>query len=615
MRLFRLLLALVLTLSFAAEANATGTTVTNVTSTDINNTYGVGSVIPITITFSAAVTVTGTPELALNNGGTASYSSGSGSATLTFDYTVSSGQDVSLLDYGSTTALTLNGGTIDDANPSPAVLTLATPGAAGSLSANKSIRIQTTTGPASLEEPIASTVYRDIPLQISLTDPPDDGSVTITFVDSHSNVTTLYITEEPPVSEIVWDPTTSALDLGGLVIASSPNNATLADGVYTVTVSYTAYGNAPATATATNVTVDHTGPVITRIGAATIDVAQNSTYTDPGATAYDALDGGDLTSQIVVTNPVDTSVGGSYTVRYNVSNSVGDNAPEVDRTVNVDTPTPTQTPTATASATSTPHPTPTATPRATPTAGNGPVEGSISPAAANVLVYVFGLQSATPVPGAGQGSCLTQTDGSFSCAVDSPGYYVVEPENNGFEFNPASSVLPSGVINSPIAAQKLNLAHTGCTIKDQSKLLQRINTAAKGIVTLIQTNEPKIISLASKLKNPVEKASLEAAATAANVAELTDFTNALSSTKGYPEVTFECRKASGCTKQSLVTQINQFENNLRHLENAALSLANKMANVSSLQKLSEHLRAKAQALAAAAFAANTKFPKETFSCP
>jgi hypothetical protein len=118
-------------------------TVTSVSSTTANGTYGVGSVISITVTFSSIVNVTGTPQLALNSGGTASYSSGSGASTLTFTYTVASGQNSADLDYISTSSLTLNGGTIKDAGNTAAVLTLPAPGAAGSLGANKSIVINT----------------------------------------------------------------------------------------------------------------------------------------------------------------------------------------------------------------------------------------------------------------------------------------------------------------------------------------------------------------------------------------------------------------------------------------------------------------------------------------
>jgi hypothetical protein len=117
------------------------TTISNVTSTAANQTYGIGAVIPVVVTFSSAVTVTGTPQLALNSGGTANYSSGSGTTSLTFNYTVASGQATSHLEYTSSSALTLNGGTINDGTPAAANLTLPTPGTAGSLSANKNIVI------------------------------------------------------------------------------------------------------------------------------------------------------------------------------------------------------------------------------------------------------------------------------------------------------------------------------------------------------------------------------------------------------------------------------------------------------------------------------------------
>jgi hypothetical protein len=120
------------------------TTVTNVTSSTANGTYGVGATISIQVTFSANVTVTGTPQLALNSGGTASYTSGSGTNTLTFTYTVATGQNSAKLDYTSTGALSLSGGTIKDGSNVNAVLTLPAPGATGSLGANKNIVIDTT---------------------------------------------------------------------------------------------------------------------------------------------------------------------------------------------------------------------------------------------------------------------------------------------------------------------------------------------------------------------------------------------------------------------------------------------------------------------------------------
>ena len=129
-------------------STATGTIIdlvnpTGVSSTAANGTYGPGAVIPINVAFAAAVSVTGTPTLTLSDGAVVNYSSGSGTSTLTFNYTVAAGQTTSgaNLDYASTTALALSGGTIVDGNGNNAILTLPTPGATGSLGANKNIVI------------------------------------------------------------------------------------------------------------------------------------------------------------------------------------------------------------------------------------------------------------------------------------------------------------------------------------------------------------------------------------------------------------------------------------------------------------------------------------------
>jgi hypothetical protein len=119
-------------------------TVSSVSSTADDGTYSVGATIPVTIQFSEAVTVTGTPQLTLETGSvdrTASYASGSGTNTLTFNYTVQTGDATADLGYASTSALALNNGTIKDAAGNNATLTLPSPGATGSLSNAKDIVI------------------------------------------------------------------------------------------------------------------------------------------------------------------------------------------------------------------------------------------------------------------------------------------------------------------------------------------------------------------------------------------------------------------------------------------------------------------------------------------
>ena len=117
--------------------------ITNVSSSTIDGSYGVGASISIQVTLNENVTVTGTPQLSLNSGGTANYASGSGTNILTFIYTVVSGENSSKLDYTSSTSLSLNGGKILDPSATAAVLTLAAPGASGSLSFSKNIVINT----------------------------------------------------------------------------------------------------------------------------------------------------------------------------------------------------------------------------------------------------------------------------------------------------------------------------------------------------------------------------------------------------------------------------------------------------------------------------------------
>jgi hypothetical protein len=120
--------------------------VTNVTSLTPDGTYGRNEVIQIQIAFNANETVTGVPSLALNSGGTASavYTSGSGTSDLVFDYTIAVGDASPHLDYTGTNAISLNGGTINGPGGVPAILTLASPGNAGSLGANSNLVIDTT---------------------------------------------------------------------------------------------------------------------------------------------------------------------------------------------------------------------------------------------------------------------------------------------------------------------------------------------------------------------------------------------------------------------------------------------------------------------------------------
>lgn len=73
-------------------------------------------------------------------------------------------------------------------------------------------------------------------------------------------------------------------------------------------------------------------PLIIRNGLAVVDICEDDTYIDAGATANDNCDG-NLTSNIVTFNPVNTSIPATYTVTYNVSDAAINAAFQVTRSV------------------------------------------------------------------------------------------------------------------------------------------------------------------------------------------------------------------------------------------------------------------------------------------
>ena len=123
-------------------------------------------------------------------------------------------------------------------------------------------------------------------------------------------------------------------DLTSSIFTVNPVNTSLV-GTYTITYTVSdSSGNAATPVTRIVNVIDTTPPVITLSASTPIDVEAGSAYTDAGATAWDTGDG-DLTASIVTINPVNTSVLGTYTVTYNVTDSQGHTATEVTRTVNV----------------------------------------------------------------------------------------------------------------------------------------------------------------------------------------------------------------------------------------------------------------------------------------
>ena len=162
--------------------DSTAPTVSSVTASTANGTYKVGDSISIQVNFSEAVTVTGTPQLTLETGTTdrtINYTSGSGTSTLTFSYTIQSGDSSNDLDYVGTNSLSLNGGTIRDAATNNATLTLASPGAANSLGANKALVVDGVTPSVTSTAPVGGAVSTDTSVDF-----------TVNFSESVSNIST-----------------------------------------------------------------------------------------------------------------------------------------------------------------------------------------------------------------------------------------------------------------------------------------------------------------------------------------------------------------------------------------------------------------------------------------
>ena len=122
----------------------------------------------------------------------------------------------------------------------------------------------------------------------------------------------------------------------------SPNNNVIAGFKISDGSAYGGGGGVPVTLTVTDalgnsnsaegtvVVVDLLAPTIALNGDASIDVAQNSTFNDPGAIASD-----NCSATVEVTGTVDLTTQGTYTLTYKAVDGSGNESGEITRTVNV----------------------------------------------------------------------------------------------------------------------------------------------------------------------------------------------------------------------------------------------------------------------------------------
>ncbi|MDO8751927.1 MAG: DUF5011 domain-containing protein, partial [Candidatus Wolfebacteria bacterium] len=139
------------------------------------------------------------------------------------------------------------------------------------------------------------------------------------------------------LKRVYFDAGASASDAVNGVVAVTAVSTVNTEIMNSYTVTYTARdasGNVATAIRTVNVTADVTPPVITIIGGKTINIIASSTYADAGATALDNVQG-NVTTGIVSLNTVNAAVVGTYTISYNITDSAGNKAVEVIRTVHV----------------------------------------------------------------------------------------------------------------------------------------------------------------------------------------------------------------------------------------------------------------------------------------
>ncbi len=323
--------------------------VASVSSTTANGSYNAGDQIAITVTFNELVTVSGTPQLTLETGDTdrvASYVSGSGTNTLTFNYTVQAGDTSSDLDYLGTSALALNGGTIRDAAGNNATLTLAVPGATGSLGANKAIIIDTAVPAFSwVSTPDADNYYKAgeiIRFDVNLAESGLAVTADLSALDSDFG-TAVVLTDD---GDGTYSLTTPVLNKNGNMqegsiaviftatddAGNSKSNDSLSMNLDKTAPTFNSSGSVPVDG-ATGVTVDDNivinfSETIKLVNGQTItlfDVSNNAiheTFTASDSTTAKGDKGGSasVASDKITLNPgVDLKVGSEYAVRISAS--------------------------------------------------------------------------------------------------------------------------------------------------------------------------------------------------------------------------------------------------------------------------------------------------------
>ena len=228
---------------------------------------------------------------------------------------------------------------------------------------NGSSELTITAGTAYTEQGATCTDDTDGSLQVTTTgtvDTSNPGTYTVTYActDSSGNgstisrTVTVVDTTDPVIaingsSELTITAGTAYTEQGAtctddtdgsLQVTTTGTVDTSSPGTYTVTYACTdSSGNGSTisrtvTVVAAETPIDTTDPVIAINGSSELTITAGTAYTEQGATCTDDTDG---SLQVTTTGTVDTSSPGTYTVTYACTDSSGNNAAAVTRTVTV----------------------------------------------------------------------------------------------------------------------------------------------------------------------------------------------------------------------------------------------------------------------------------------
>jgi hypothetical protein len=263
---------------------------TSVTTTTQNGSYREGQTISIKVNFSSAVDVTGTPQITLETGvsdAVVTYSGGSGTEVLTFDYTIQAGHTSSDLDYRAyttTSAFSLNGGTIKDSATGTydAALLLPVPGTTGSLGAAAAIVVDTTAPTVtSVNSSTTNGSYRagqSISIQVNFSEVVTvTNTPTLTLETGSSDAVASYVSGSGSSSltfsyTVAAGHTSSDLDCVS-ANALSLNGGTITDAAGNNAVQTVAVGSGTANSLANNkaIVIDTTPPTVSNVTASNVN--------------------------------------------------------------------------------------------------------------------------------------------------------------------------------------------------------------------------------------------------------------------------------------------------------------------------------------------------------